>query len=64
MEDGYYFSYPEAGQMVRRHFVKVPYSPRAKLLLNSITADIEAMGQAINPEEKRQVVAEILQKLF
>ena len=64
VEDGYYFSYPEAGQMVRRHFVKVPYSPRAKLLLNSITADIEAMGQAINPEEKRQVVAEILQKLF
>lgn len=64
VEDGYYFSYPEAGQMVRRHFVKVPYSPRAKLLLNNITADIEAMGQAINPEEKRQVVAEILQKLF
>lgn len=63
-EDGYFFSYPEDGRMVRKHFVKVSCSPRAKLLLNSITADIEAMGQSINPEEKRQVVAEILQKLF
>ncbi len=64
LEDGYFFSYLEDGRMVRKHFNKVSYSPRAKLLLNSITADIEAMGQSINPEEKRQVVAEILQKLF
>lgn len=62
MEEGYIFSYPEGGRMVRRHFAKIDYSPRAKLLLNSITADLEAMGQSIDPEEKRQVIAEILKK--
>jgi len=35
---------------------------RAKLLRNSLVANIEAMGQSISEQEKRQVIAEILQE--
>ena len=61
---GYEFSFVNAkGKLQRRRFEVVDYTPRAKLLLNSIKGDIEAMGQSISEKEKRQVVAEILQNL-
>lgn len=64
VEDGYLFVYPDTnGRCIQKHFSKVNYSPRAKLLHNSITSDLEAMGQAISEEEKRQVLADILQEL-
>lgn len=52
-----------AGTAVTKRFAKVEYSKRAKLLLNAINAEIEAMGQAITEQEKRQILVEILQKL-
>lgn len=51
------------GKIQRRRFGVVNYSPRAKLLLNSIKGDIDAMGHSISEQEKRQVLAEILQNL-
>ncbi|MBR2142528.1 restriction endonuclease subunit S [Anaerovibrio sp.] len=61
---GYEFSYVnDKGKLQRRRFSAVEYTPRAKLLFNSIKGDIEAMGQSISEHEKRQVVAEILQTL-
>lgn len=64
MTSGFEFSFVnDQGKVQRRRFTLVDYTPRAKLLLNSIKGDIEAMGQSISEQEKRQVVAEILQNL-
>lgn len=62
--NGFEFAFVnQRGKLQRRRFATVDYTPRAKLLLNSIKGDIEAMGQSISEQEKRQVVAEILQNL-
>ena len=62
--NGFEFAFVnQRGKLQRRRFAAVDYTPRAKLLLNSIKGDIEAMGQSISEQEKRQVVAEILQNL-
>ena len=53
----------ESGEEVIKTFEKVKYSERAKLLLNSITTDLEEMGQSISEQEKRQVLMELLEKL-
>ena len=50
------------GKAIKKRFAKVDYSMRAKLLRNSLLANIEAMGQSISEQEKRQVIAEILQE--
>lgn len=50
------------GKAIKKRFAKVDYSMRAKLLRNSLVANIEAMGQSISEQEKRQVIAEILQE--
>jgi hypothetical protein len=50
------------GKATKKRFAKVDYSMRAKLLRNSLVANIEAMGQSISEQEKRQVIAEILQE--
>ena len=46
-----------------RRFETVELSPRGKLLLNQITAALDAMGQSISAQEKRQVLLKILQTL-
>ena len=51
------------GNKVTRVFEKVEYSPKAKLLLNDVSAAIEEMGQSISEQEKRQVLVEILEKM-
>ena len=53
----------DAGVTVTKRFEKIDFSKRAMLLMNYITADIEAMGHAISEQEKRQVLMEILKKL-
>jgi hypothetical protein len=64
LQEGFEFSFVnDKGKTQRRRFATVDYSPRAKLLLNSIEANIDAMGQSISEQEKRQVLAEILKKL-
>ena len=59
----YEFTFLNAqGKAAKKRFAKIEYSPRAKLLRNSLLANIEAMGQSISEQEKRQVIAEILQE--
>ena len=59
----YEFTFLNAqGKASRKRFSKIEYSPRAKLLRNSLLANIDSMGQSISEQEKRQVIAEILQE--
>lgn len=53
----------ENGVAVIKRFEKVATSTRAKLLYNSLLADLEAMGNAISEQEKRQILMDILQSL-
>lgn len=52
----------DGGEVVKT-FEKTAYSDRAKLLLNSITTELEEMGQSISEQEKRQVLMELLEKM-
>lgn len=51
------------GEEMVKTFEKSAYSDRAKLLLNSITTELEEMGQSISEQEKRQVLMELLEKM-
>lgn len=51
------------GREVVRRFAKTEYSPKAKLLLNEITSNMEEYGQALTQQEKRQVLIELLERL-
>ena len=53
----------ESGDAVVKRFNKVEETKRGKLLRNAITADIEAMGQSISEQEKRQILMEILKTM-
>ena len=53
----------ENNNPITKSFEKVETSRRAKILMNQVQSDLEAMGQAINDQEKRQVLMEILMKL-
>lgn len=53
----------EDGISTTRRFNKVDVSARGKLLFNQITASLEAMGQSISEQEKRQILMEVLKKL-
>lgn len=61
---GYELSYVgENGQAITKRFERIEVSRRARLLLNNIYADLEAMGQAVSEQEKRQVLMEVLKSL-
>ena len=51
------------GSTITRSFERVEPSRRGKLLHNQITKSLEAMGQSISEQEKRQILMEILQNL-
>ena len=51
------------GGTTTRSFERVNISARGKLLYNQITKALEAMGQAIPEQEKRQILVEILKEL-
>lgn len=53
----------EDGKNTIRRFDKVEVSPRGKLLFNQITSSLDAMGQSISEQEKRQILMEVLKKL-
>lgn len=53
----------EDGKSTVRRFDKVEVSDRGKLLFNRITASLDAMGQSISEQEKRQILMEVLKKL-
>ena len=53
----------DAGEVCEKRFEQVECSKRARLLKNSIMSNIDEMGRSISPEEKRQVVFEILRSM-
>jgi len=53
----------EDSSTTTRSFERVETSKRGKLLYNQITRSLEAMGQSISEQEKRQILMEILQNL-
>ena len=53
----------EQGNAVVKRFERVETTPRGKLLYNTITGDLDAMGAAISEQEKRQILMEILKTL-
>ena len=54
----------ESGKLQMRSFNKIPYKSRASLLKNDIEDSLESMGESISIDEKRQVLMEILEKMF
>ncbi|MBF7081860.1 hypothetical protein IT084_02580 [Desulfallas sp. Bu1-1] len=62
--DYYKFAFvSKDGREIVRTFAKTEYSPKAKLLLNEITSNMEEYGQALSKREKRQVLIELLERL-
>lgn len=53
----------ESGDLTTISFGQTDCSKRASLLKSSILSNIDDMGQSITPEEKRQVVFEVLKEL-
>lgn len=53
----------DQGSLRRRTFKPVAAGGRSRLLKNSIRACLSEMGGALSPEEKRQVVFEVLEEL-
>lgn len=53
----------EDGNAVRKTFARVERSKRSTMLYNRVSNAIKEMGQSISPQEKRQVLMEILEDL-
>ena len=63
--DGYQISYlGKDGKAVTKRFEHTEISSRAKLLLNTITDEIDSMGRSISEQEKRQVLMEVLKNML
>ena len=52
------------GKAVTKRFEHTEISSRAKLLLNTITDEIDSMGRSISEQEKRQVLMEVLKNML
>lgn len=52
----------EQGQSYSKSFKREECSKRAQILKREISSAIEEMGQSISPQEKRQVLMEVLEK--
>ena len=50
----------DQGEAIKRRFKKVDSSKRGHLLRNQILSAVDAMGQSISDQEKRQILIEIL----
>ena len=53
----------ESGNCSKKSFERIARSKRSNALYNRIDNAIREMGQSIPPQEKRQVLMEILEKL-
>ena len=51
------------GKTTTKRFNKVEESRRAKLLYNNVRSQLEAMGQSITEQEKRQVLMKLLTEI-
>lgn len=51
------------GKSITKRFDKIETSNRGKLLYNAVTSQLEAMGQSISVQEKRQIIMNILKEL-
>ncbi len=53
----------ENGETTTKRFNRVESSKRGKLLRNAITSQLDAMGQSISEQEKRQILMDILREM-
>ena len=53
----------EEGKLSHRSFERVERSTKTKSMYNRIKAALDQAGQAVSPQEKRQVLMEILEKM-
>ena len=53
----------KGGERTTKSFERAEISKRGMLLHNQISKSLEAMGQAISEQEKRQILIDILEKL-
>ena len=53
----------EAGSATTKRFKKTEPTKRGQLLRNQITSAVDAMGQAISDQEKRQILMDILKSM-
>lgn len=51
------------GESVEKTFQKIECDGKAKLLYNSISNELEEMGQSISEQEKRQVLMSLIEKM-
>ena len=56
--------FDKSGKLLVKKLTKSEKNPRSKLLYNLIEAQLEAMGQSLSEDEKRQVLLDILCSLF
>lgn len=62
--DSYQLTFTDKdGVSITKRFEKTETSNRGKLLYNAVTSQIEAMGQSITIQEKRQIIMNILKEL-
>ena len=62
--NGYQVSFVgKDGNRITKSFERVETSKRGMLLHNQISKSLEAMGQAISEQEKRQILVDILEKM-
>lgn len=53
----------ESGKTINKSFERIETSRRGKLLYNQIEHSLQAMGQSITVQEKRQILIDILKEL-
>ena len=53
----------DMGKAIKKRFKKVDSTKRGQLLRNQISSAVDAMGQAISNQEKRQILMEILKSM-
>ena len=53
----------ESGDSITKSFERIETTKRGKLLYNQIEHSLQAMGQAITEQEKRQILMDVLKEL-
>lgn len=63
--NNYQLTYIDAdGNAVTKRFDKTDETGRGKLLKRALTSQLDSMGQAVSQQEKRQILMDILEKMF
>ena len=63
--NNYQLTYIDAnGNTITKRFDKTDETGRGKLLKRALTSQLDSMGQAVSQQEKRQILMDILEKMF